>query len=405
MNTTVLDSPTKTEMLLPLGDGGDGNMPEISIVIPALNELLTVGMFIDWCKEGLENAGVHGEILIVDSSKDDTWKIALDHGARVLRTPKKGLGQAYIDAIPYIRGTFIIMGDCDLTYDFRELQPFVYAYRQGFEYVMGSRFRGSIEDGAMPALHRYFGTPLTTWILNRIYGSIFTDIHCGMRGITKDALVRINLTSTGWEYASEMVLKASRLGLRIFEVPVHFLKDRQGRVSHHLRSGFWSPWLAGWDNLKIMLIYSPDTFLIKPGVFLVLVGILVTLMSIPGTVKLGALGFNVHMLMLGVAEIIFGYSLFQVGIIARRLHGLKVGIERAVTRFFSYDRGMVLSGLLLGLGLLCTCSFLWRYFVKNFQTGGISHTAIVGLLFIILSVQTFSFTLITELQSRITKRK
>src|SRR5438094_979855 len=157
-----------------------GNV-ELSIVIPAMNEEVTVGEFIEWCKEGLKRAGVVGQILIVDSSTDNTAKIVLEHGGEVLRTPKRGVGRAYIDAIPYVRGKWILMGDADLTYDFRELAPFVEEFRKGAEFVMGSRFRGRIEKGAMPRLHRYFGTPLTNWILNRIYHSNYSDIHCGIR--------------------------------------------------------------------------------------------------------------------------------------------------------------------------------------------------------------------------------
>src|SRR5256714_12591815 len=229
---------------------------ELSIVVPALNEEITVGELIEWCKEGLENAGVVGQVLIIDSSTDDTAKIVLDHGGEVLRTPKRGLGRAYIDAIPYIRGKWIVMGDADLTYDFRELTPFVHAFQNGAEFVMGSRFRGSIEKGAMPRLHRYFGTPLTNWILNRIYRSNYSDIHCGIRGVTRDALQRINITSEGWEYASEMVLKAARLKLTSAEVPIKFYKDREGRLSHHRRVGWRSPWLAGWRTLKVMVGYA-----------------------------------------------------------------------------------------------------------------------------------------------------
>ncbi len=207
-------APTEVRLFVPQGDD-DRIGPEISIVVPALNEKITIGEFVDWCRQGLAKAGVSGEILIVDSSSDGTPEIALSRGARVLRTPKRGLGRAYIDALPYIRGKFIVMGDCDLTYDFRALKDFVDRYHEGYEFVMGSRFKGSIEPAAMPALHRYFGTPLTTWILNSIYRSTFTDIHCGMRGMTKSALERIDLQSQSWEYASEMVLKATRLGLRI----------------------------------------------------------------------------------------------------------------------------------------------------------------------------------------------
>jgi glycosyltransferase involved in cell wall biosynthesis len=168
---------------------------EVSIVVPALNEELTIGEFVDWCWEGLSRSGVKGEILIVDSSSDRTGQIAEIRGARVIKTSRKGLGQAYIDAIPHINGDFVIMGDCDLTYDFRELGNFVTSYKSGSEFVMGSRFKGSIEVGAMPKLHQYFGTPLTTWILNSIYGSKFSDIHCGMRGISLAGLKKMNLTS------------------------------------------------------------------------------------------------------------------------------------------------------------------------------------------------------------------
>src|SRR6266567_5405190 len=172
--------------------------PELSIVIPALNEELTVGRFVDWCREGLREANVRGEIIIVDSSSDRTAEIALARGARVLKTPKRGLGRAYIDALPFIRGEYVLLGDADCTYDFRELANFVEKFRAGYEFIMGSRFKGSIEDGAMPPLHRYFGTPLTTWILNVMYGTHFSDIHCGMRGITLSALKRLKLASQSW---------------------------------------------------------------------------------------------------------------------------------------------------------------------------------------------------------------
>ena len=169
------------------------------------------------------------------------------------------------------------MGDCDCTYDFRELAPFVEKFRAGAEFVMGSRFRGYIEPGSMPPLHRYLGTPVTTSILNVIFGSRFSDIHCGMRGITRDALVRMDLRSQSWEYASEMVLKSVHMQLRTEEVPIRFLKDREGRLSHHKRSGWFSPWQAAWINLRAMFVYGADFFLFKPGLVLLALGLLLTL--------------------------------------------------------------------------------------------------------------------------------
>ena len=138
-------------------------------------------------------------------------------------------------------------------------------FREGYEFIMGSRFKGYIEPAAMPPLHRYFGTPLTTWILNLLYGTEFTDIHCGMRGITRDALIRIRLESQSWEYASEMVLKSACLDLHTTEVPVRFLKDQEGRLSHMKRSGWSEPWRAGWINLRSMFLYGSDFFLLRPG--------------------------------------------------------------------------------------------------------------------------------------------
>lgn len=174
--------PAQNDALVFLLPEDDTPEPEISIVIPAMNEETVVSEFLDWCHEGIEKAGVSVEILIISSSTDQTAKIALAKGARVLEAPKRGLGRAYVDAIPLIRGKYAILGDANCTYDFREVAPFVERFRDSFEYIMGSRFEGSIEDGAMPGLLRYFGTPLTTFILNVIYCTKFTDIHCGMRG-------------------------------------------------------------------------------------------------------------------------------------------------------------------------------------------------------------------------------
>src|SRR4051795_1001801 len=323
---------------------------EVSIVVPSLNEEITAGEFIDWCKEGLARAGVTGQILIVDSSTDRTPEIVLAHGGEVLRTPKRGLGRAYIDATAYIRGQWIIMGDADLTYDFRELSPFVAAFRKGAEFVMGSRFRGSIEKGAMPGLHRYFGTPFTTWILNQIYQSHYSDIHCGMRGLTRSALDQIDLKSQSWEYASEMVLKAARLKLLTAEVPVKFYKDREGRFSHHRRMGWLSPWIAGWLNLKVMLVYTPDSFLLKPGILLAVIGALISCALAKGPVTIGVVGFSLYWLLFGVTCVTLGYSSIQIGVLARVMHGLRPDPLARLARLITYDRGMLLSGACVVLG-------------------------------------------------------
>jgi glycosyltransferase involved in cell wall biosynthesis len=377
---------------------------ELSIVVPALNEQITVGEFVDWCKEGLQRAGVKGQILIIDSSTDNTAEIVLEHGGEVLLTPKRGLGRAYIDAIPYIRGKWIVMGDADLTYDFRELAPFVEEFRKGAEFVMGSRFRGSIEKGAMPGLHRYFGTPLTTWILNRIYQSHYTDIHCGMRGLTRAALEKISLKSQSWEYASEMVLKSARLGLVTAEVPVKFYKDREGRLSHHKRMGWFSPWLAGWLNLKVMLVYTPDSFLLKPGMVVTILGLLLSLALARGPVTIGHVGFSLYWMLLGVTCATLGYSCIQIGLLARVMHGLRPGFVDRVHGLLTYNRGMLISGGLMLVGAMLLGTLVYRYVRHGLRLEAVSHPAILGLLLIVLGFQTFCFTLLLEMAERVTPK-
>jgi hypothetical protein len=374
---------------------------DVSIVVPALNEEITVGEFVDWCKEGVKRAGVTGQILIVDSSTDKTPEIVLAHGGEVLRTPKRGLGRAYIDAASYIRGKWIVMGDADLSYDFRELAFFVEAFRNGAEFVMGSRFRGSIEKGAMPGLHRYFGTPLTTWILNRIYHSRYSDIHCGMRGLTRAAFDKIDLKSQSWEYASEMVLKAARLRLATAEVPVKFYKDREGRLSHHRRMGWLSPWIAGWLNLKVMLVYTPDSFLLRPGIVLTAIGAVIASALAIGPITIGGVGLSLYWMLFGVTCVTLGYSSIQIGVLARVMHGLRAQSLRRLRRVLTYDRGMAISGGCVVVGIVLLGTLVYRYLRADFRLYEISHPAIFGLLLIIVGFQTFCFTLLLEMVQRV----
>jgi glycosyltransferase involved in cell wall biosynthesis len=372
--------------------------PEISIVIPALNEELTVGEFVDWCKQGLERAGVEGEVLIVDSSDDSTAEIALSHGARVLKTPRRGLGRAYIDAIPYIRGRFVLMGDADCTYDFRELAPFVERFREGYDYVMGSRWKGSIGPGSMPKLHQYLGTPVTTWILNRLYGSRFSDIHCGMRGITRDALVRMDLHSQSWEYASEMILKSVHMELRTAEVPVSFLKDREGRLSHHKRSGWFSPWAAAWINLRAMFVYGSEFFVFKPGLALVAIGLLLTLPLSFGDLDLGPITLSLNSQFLGVAVLTVGGQAFFLGCIAQVLFDYTGRHRERWLRIFPYTRTVLIAFGLVVLGVAFAIPLVVSYLGNDLALQSAdtleNHLAVTGLAAVIAGAQLFVFTLL-----------
>jgi Glycosyl transferase family 2 len=383
------------ELLVP--DEGDVADPELSLVVPALNEGLTIGDFIEWCKEGLAKAKVRGEILIIDSSTDDTPKIAVAHGARVLRSPKRGLGRAYIDSLPFIRGKYVIMGDSDCTYDFRELGPFVEKFHEGFEYVMGSRFRGYIEPGAMPPLHRYLGTPVTTWILNVIFSSHFSDIHCGMRGITLEALKRMRLRSQSWEYASEMVLKSVHMGLKTGEVPIRFLKDRPGRLSHHKRSGWFSPWAAAWINLRAMFVYGAAFFLYRPGIVLTVLGLLLTLPLTFGPVVVGPVVFSLHWMLFGLTLATLGMQSAFMGILAQIFFDYSGDITKRWLTRFRYDRtvwtAVVLFLVGVGFGTTMIVSYV-QHGLRLPAESAVSYTGVTGVLFMIAGFTTFTFTLL-----------
>jgi len=381
------------ELLVPDKDCAD---PELSIVIPACNEALTVGEFVDWCGAGLAQAGVAGEVLIVDSSTDATAQIAQDHGARVLRSPRRGLGQAYIDALPYIRGRYVLMGDADCTYDFRQLGAFVRGFRDGYEFVMGSRWKGSIEPGSMPWLHRHLGTPATTWILNRLYHSRFSDIHCGMRGISREALVRMGLQSTSWEYASEMVLKSVHMRLRTTEVPVAFLRDREGRVSHHKRLGWLSPYQAAWINLRAMFVYGAEFFVYRPGVIMLALGLLITLSLSLGPIALGPLHLSLYTMLLGMTLALVGLQSFYFGCLAQVLHDYTGQVRRRWLRVFPYTRTVLLCAVAFTGGIVLG-ALLVAQWVSNglaLQPDRTLYSAVIGLMLIIMSFMTFTFTLL-----------
>ena len=362
----------------------------VSIVVPALNEELTIGEFIQWCQQGLGDAGVDGEIIIVDSSTDKTTQIAESMGARVIKVPQKGLGQAYIDALPYIRGEYIIMGDCDLTYDFRHIKLFIAELDRGTEFIMGTRMKGYIEKGAMPNIHRYFGTPLTTFILNLIYGSKYSDIHCGMRAITLSALKRMNLESPEWEYASEMVLKAKKIKLRTAEIPIRFYKDRKGRVSHHKRIGWFSPWYAGWINLKVMFLYSPSFFLMGPGKISMVLGLLLFFALVKGQI----LFLSIHGMLLGITLTIMVYAALQMGMLSEVIYDFNPEESFKYKKPFSYNKGVITGLFLTIVGLVFLINFFYTAIKSGFLLKEISRVALAGFLLIIFGFQTFTFTLV-----------
>ena len=290
------------------------------------------------------------------------------------------------------------MGDADCTYDFRLLKPFVDKLRDGCEYVMGSRWRGSIQPGSMPWLHQHLGTPVTTWILNRVFSSHFSDIHCGMRGMTRDALVRMELQSESWEYASEMVLKAVQMELRIDEVPVRFLTDREGRLSHHKRAGWFSPWQAAWINLKAMFIYGSDFFVFKPGMVLSLLGFIVMSAITFGDLRLGAVTLSLNWQFVGLALFAVGLQAYFLGCIARVLFDYTGRHTRRWLALFPYTRtvfvaaGLVLAGAALTVPLIV--AYLNHGLALSTANYSQDHLAVTGLGVAIAGGQLFAFVLL-----------
>lgn len=405
LKETIRVNDEGVELWIPNDDTDD---PEVSIVIPALNERLTIGDFVDWCQEGLRKAGVRGEVLIIDSSSDETPRLALEKGARVLKTPQRGLGRAYIDSLPHIRGRYVLLGDCDCTYDFRDIGLFVERFRQGYEYIMGTRFKGKIEDGAMPALHRYFGTPLTTWILNFIYKSKFSDIHCGMRGITRDALIRMDLHSQSWEYASEMIIKSIHMGLRTTEIPITFWKDREGRRSHLTRH-WYTPWYSGWINLRAIFIHKADFFLYVPGIVLAILGLLLVLPMSMGPVSFGPFRLSIYGMLFGLVIAVLGIQSFLMGIVAKAIYDYSGKRTARWLKVFDYTRTTLLSAALFVAGALMT-TFLISDYIRSGLTlpYGIKneyYLAVTGLLLIITAFMLFTFTLLLHTVSIYVKRR
>ena len=291
-----------------------------------------------------------------------------------------------------MRGKYVIMGDCDCTYDFRELKPFLESFRKGSEYVMGSRFKGTIDPGAMPPLHQYFGTPLTTWILNIMYGCSFSDIHCGMRGLTRDAYQKLGLQSQKWEYASEMIIKAVKLGLRTDEVPIHFLKDMEGRSSH-LKASWYAPWVAGWQNLRVFFLFRPDFFLRLPGQLSLALGALLVFGLAFGPVQIGPIEFALYSQVLGLFLLVVGASF--LGLDALTTLHLKFDKERCdrLRRMYDYDVITPLSAACVIAGAAVCTSFFADWVRNGYKVFTLSHGFVAGLGLALLGFQLFLKTL------------
>src|SRR5262245_20688722 len=299
----------------------DGNSAiEVSVVMPCLNEARTVGRCIAKAHACLQNLGVRGEVVVADNgSADGSPELARQHGARVVHVERRGYGSALQAGIAAARGTHVIMGDADDSYDFSDLGPFIERLRAGDDLVMGNRFRGGIRPGAMPWLHRYVGNPLLTGVLNLFFRSPIRDAHCGLRAFRKDAYQRLGLTTPGMEFASEMVVKACLLRQKISEVPVVLHPDGRDRPPH-LRS-----FRDGWRHLRFLLLMCPLWLFRIPSVMLLGLGLGLMVWLSPGPRVVGGVTLDVHTMLLGALCVVLGYQTLWLWVFAR-LHAWLSGL-------------------------------------------------------------------------------
>jgi len=366
---------------------------ELTILMPCLNEALTLPICIKKALGFLRSAGVDGEVLIADNgSTDGSRQIARDCGARVVPVAAKGYGNALIGGIKAARGRYVIMGDADDSYDFTALQPFLDELRKGHDLVMGNRFRGGIKPGAMPPLHRYLGNPVLTAIGRLFFGSPSGDFHCGLRGFSRDAMLRLGLTMSGMEFASEMVVKATIRGLRITEVPTTLSPDGRDRPPH-LRS-----WRDGWRHLRFLLLFSPRWLFLYPGIAAFLAGLLGFLVILPEPLRWGGITLDVHTLAFSGAAINVGFQAMLFWLSAKSF-AIREGLllpDPLLERFrgiVTLEIGLIFGGLSLLLGLACSAAALGGWVEASFgplQPQQMMRLVIPSATLIVLGIQSIN---------------
>jgi glycosyltransferase involved in cell wall biosynthesis len=357
--------------------------PEISVVIPCLNEEEAVGAVIDQAWKGIDASGRPGEVIVVDNaSTDRSAEVAAEHGAIVVREERPGYGSAYLAGLAVARGDFVVMGDADETYPMRDLAPFVERLAAGDDLVMGSRFEGTIHGEAMPWLNRHVGNPILTGLLNVLFGVKISDAHCGMRAVRRDALETLDLHSTGMEFASEMVFKAFRRKLRVSEIPI----DYYPRVGESKLNRFGD----AWRHVRFMLLYSPSWLYFVPGAILLVIGIAGAIALAAGPVTILGRTWQIHSLFLCMFAILLGTQVVQLGIFARAFAFAHLGetdglVERARKRL-RLEHGLAAGGILLLAGIVTLLVIFVSWAIDGF--GALSHEYATALGFTLVALGT-----------------
>ena len=358
---------------------------DISVVLPCLNEEAAIGGVIEEAWQGIGDTRLRGEVIVVDNgSTDNSIAIAEALGARVIHEPRRGYGSAYLAGLARARGEYIVMADSDGTYDLTKIKPFVELLDREHDMILGSRFRGKIHHGAMPWAHRWIGNPVLTALLNVLFGVRVSDAHCGLRAVRKSVLPVLRLQAIDMEFASEMIMKARRRGLRIGEVPIEYrLRAGESKLST-LRDG--------WRHLRLMLVYSSTALFLIPGLLITLLGLFALLPLSAGPIEVFGREWGIVTMVVGAAATLLGTQIMQLGIFARS-YGVLYLDEHEPMLERLWLRIRLEHGLLLGIGLAAVGVVL--LIVAGLDSSGDttlgsrdSHSGLLGLTLIGLGVQT-----------------
>jgi glycosyltransferase involved in cell wall biosynthesis len=378
MSTAVQTKPSAPT------DTDDRSVPLVSVVIPCLNEAENIEECVTAALQALATMGVHGEVVVADNdSEDDSARLADLAGARVVVERRRGYGSAYLAGFAASRGRYIVMADADLTYDFKDIPRFVAALEEGAEMVIGDRM-DNIQPGAMPWLHRYVGNPILTGLLNLFFRTGVKDAHCGMRAVRRDVLERLDLRTTGMEFASEMVIRASKEKLKIAEFPIEY----------HPRGGEskLSSFRDGWRHLRFLLVHSPNHLFIVPGAVLAGLGTLIVVFVGVGLDFFGR-AWGLHALIGGALLMIVGTQVLALGLCAHAYGTYFMGeqdpwFDRMRARF-RLEHGLLLGGVFTLIGVVAGTVIFVTWIANGFGSLADEHLAVIAAAFVIVGIQIF----------------
>jgi glycosyltransferase involved in cell wall biosynthesis len=376
---------TKSQAVEEPARTADGNgSPLVSVVIPCLNEAASIERCVQTAAEALSRAGLTGEIVVADNgSEDGSDELATEAGARVIREPRRGYGSAYLAGFEAARGKYIVMADADLTYDFNEIPRFVSLLDDGAELVMGDRM-ANIQPGAMPWLHRYIGNPVLTGILNLFFHTGVRDAHCGMRALRRDVLPRLDLRTTGMEFASEMVIRAAKQDLDIRQIPIEY-HPREGESK-------LSSFRDGWRHLRFLLVHSPTYLFLVPGAFMALVGALI-LLAVLAQVNFLGRNWDIHTMVAGAMLLIVGSQVLALGFAARAYGVYVLGEQDPLFAWlrarFRLEHGLLAGGLVFLSGLVVSGVIVGIWADRGFGALSEARLAVLAATLIIIGIQIF----------------